>query len=109
MCKKQSQYVFMRLYDKKNNKNECIIWTVGTFYSSVHIFKGMIWHVQQNVVKCLIIPLPRFSCIYWLIHFKVNKSVHIANHTYQFCWQYAIMLVWVMWLSVKSVKLIELI
>ena len=43
MCKKQSEYVFMRLYDKKNNnKKECIIRTVGTFYSSVikhvHIF-----------------------------------------------------------------------
>ena len=43
MCKKQSEYVFMRLYDKKNNnKKECIIQTAGTFYSSVikhvHIF-----------------------------------------------------------------------
>ena len=74
MCKKQSQYVFMRLYDKKNNKNECIIWTVGTFYSSVHIFKGMIWHVQQNVVKCLIIPLPQLSYIYWFIQFKGTST-----------------------------------
>ena len=32
----------------------------------------MIWHVQQNVVKCFITPLPRFSYIYWLIHFKVE-------------------------------------
>ena len=24
----------------------------------------MIWHVQQNVIKCFIIPLPRFSYIY---------------------------------------------
>ena len=84
MCKKQSQYVFMRLYDKKNNKNECIIWTVGTFYSSVHIFKGMIWHVQQNVVKCLIIPLPRFSYIYWLSHFKwgyiINGNANKAEN-----------------------------
>ena len=43
MCKKQIEYVFMRLYDKKkNNKKECIIQTAGTFYSSVikhvHIF-----------------------------------------------------------------------
>ena len=30
----------------------------------------MIWHVQQNVVKCFKIPLPRFSYIYWLIHFN---------------------------------------
>ena len=55
----------MRLYDEKiNNKKECMIRTVGTFYGSVikhvRIFKGMIWHVQQNVVECLIIPLPRF-------------------------------------------------
>ena len=34
----------------------------------------MIWHVQQNVVKCFIIPLPRFSYIYWLIHFKRKGS-----------------------------------
>ena len=33
----------------------------------------MIWHVQQNLVKCLMIPLPRFSYIYWLIHFKLNR------------------------------------
>ena len=40
--------------------------------------------------------------------FKRNKSVYIANHTYWFCWQYAIMLVWKTWLDVKSVKLMEL-
>ena len=83
MCKKPSEYVLMRLYDKKiNNKKECIIRTVGTFYSSVikhvHIFSGMICHVQQNVVKCLIIPLSRFSYIYWLIHFK-------GKHPYPIC------------------------
>ena len=36
----------------------------------LYIFWGVILHVQQNVVKCLIIPLPRFSYIYWLIHFN---------------------------------------
>ena len=34
----------------------------------------MIWHKQQNVVKYFIIPLPRFSYIYWLIHFKGKGS-----------------------------------
>ena len=38
MCKKPSEYVSMRLYDKK----ACIMQTAGTFYSSVikhvHIF-----------------------------------------------------------------------
>ena len=45
-----------------------MIQTVGTFYGSVikhvRIFYGMIWHVQQNVVECLITPLPRISYIY---------------------------------------------
>ena len=45
MSKKPSEYVLMRLYDKKiNNKKECIIRTVGTFYSFVikyvHMFKA---------------------------------------------------------------------
>ena len=57
---------------KINNKKACIIRTVGTLYSPVikhvHIFEGMIWHVQQNVVKCFIIPLPRFSYIYLLTY-----------------------------------------
>ena len=30
---------------------------------------------------------------------KVNKSVNIASHTYRFCWQYAITLVWKTWSS----------
>ena len=43
MSKKPSEYVLMRLYDKKiNNKKACIIRTVRVFYSSVikhvHIF-----------------------------------------------------------------------
>ena len=70
---------FERLCDKKfNNKKACVIRirTVRLFYSSiikhVRIFQGVIWHVQQNFVKCFIIPLPRFSyIIYWLIHFNV--------------------------------------
>ena len=45
MSKKPSEHVLMRLYDKKiNNKKECIIRTVGTFYSFVikyvHMFKA---------------------------------------------------------------------
>ena len=32
---------------------------------------------------------------------KVNMLVYIASRTYQFCWQYAIMLVWKTWSSVK--------
>ena len=41
----------------------------------------MIWHVQQNVVKCFIIPLPRFSYIYiyWLIHFKKRMTKSMLN------------------------------
>ena len=39
----------------------------------------MIWHVQQNVVKCFIIPLPRFSYIYWLIHFKAIKESNCSE------------------------------
>ena len=38
----------------------------------------MIWHKQQNVVKCFIIPLPRFSYIYWLIHFK-GKGLDLSS------------------------------
>ena len=67
---------------KINNKKAYIIWTVGTFYSSVikhvHIFEGMIWHMQQNVVKCFIIPLPRFSYIYWLIHFNLERYLALV-------------------------------
>ena len=36
---------------------------------------------------------------------KVIKSVYIASRTYRLCWQYAIMLAWKTWSSVKSVKL----
>ena len=56
---------------KFNDKIACTVRTVRIFYNSlikhVHIFQGMIWHVQENVVKCFIIPLPRFSYMYWLI------------------------------------------
>ena len=38
----------------------------------------MIWHKQQNVVKCFIIPLPRFSYKYWLIHFK-GKGLDLSS------------------------------
>lgn len=31
--------------------------------------------------------------------FKVNKLVYMASHTYQFCWQRAIILIWKPWLS----------
>ena len=50
---------------KNNNIKACIMQTVRIFYSSVikhvHIFQGVIWHVQQNTVKCFMMPLPRFS------------------------------------------------
>ena len=36
-----------------------------------------------------------------------NKSVYIASRTYQSCWQYAIILAWKTWSSVKSVKLLN--
>ena len=32
---------------------------------------NMIWHVLQKVVKCYLVPLPRLSSIYWLIHFNI--------------------------------------
>ena len=35
---------------------------------------------------------------------KGNKSVYIANRTYRFCWQYAVILVWKTWSVFKSVK-----
>ena len=43
MSKKPSEYILMRLYDKKiNDKKACIIRTVHIFYSSiikhVHVF-----------------------------------------------------------------------
>ena len=74
MSKKPSVSVLMKLYDKKINNKKNIIQIVRISYSSVikyvHIFYDVIWHVQQNVVKCLMIPLPRFSYLYWLIHFN---------------------------------------
>ena len=36
----------------------------------------MIWHVQKNVFKCFIIPLPQFSSIYWLINFNIWWRKH---------------------------------
>ena len=69
MCKTPSEPVLMRLYDIKfNNKKACIIQTVRIFYSSVikHVRTLVIWHVQQNNVKCFIIPLPLSSHVYWL-------------------------------------------
>ena len=51
------------------------------FYSyiikHVNIFQGVIWHVQQNDVKCFMIPLPQFSYIYWLIDFNVYLIIVI--------------------------------
>ena len=40
----------------------------------------MIWHVQQNIVKCFMIPLPRFSYMYWLIHFKEQRVGGYLNN-----------------------------
>ena len=34
------------------------------------------------------------------IRVKMNKSVYVASRTYQFCWQYAIILVWKIWSDV---------
>ena len=34
----------------------------------------------------------------------MNESVYIASHTYQLCWQYAILLVWKTWSSVLNVN-----
>ena len=45
----------------------------------VHIFWGVIWHVQQNVVKCLMISLPRFSYIHWLIRFNYDDTILNCN------------------------------
>ena len=53
----------------------------------------MIWHVQQNVVTWFMILLPRFSYIYWLIHFNVilfclerkyilEKMTYLSSHCY---------------------------
>ena len=53
MCKKPSEYVLMRLYDKKiNNKKECIIRTVGTFYSSVIKHVHLLRHDLAHATKC---------------------------------------------------------
>ena len=46
----------------------------------------MIWHVQQNVVKCLMIPLPRFSCIYCLIHFNTWFKMLYCIFFCYICW-----------------------
>ena len=46
------------------------------------------WSVHWNVEFSLRLSFILRPCI------KGNKSVYIANHTYRFCWQYAIMLVW---------------
>ena len=68
ICKKPSVSVLMRLYDLKNNKKAFIIQFVPIFYSSVikylHDFYDGIWYVQQNVVRCFMIPLPQFSYIF---------------------------------------------
>ena len=48
----------------------------------------MIWHVQQNVVKCLIIPLPRLSYIYWFIQFK-GQSTDIEKTVFR-----KVLLIW---------------
>ena len=65
----------VRFYDKKfNNKKACVIQTVRIFYGPVikhlHVFQGVIWLIEQNVVKCFTILLHWFSDIYWLIHFN---------------------------------------
>ena len=48
------------------------------FYSSiikhVHVFKGVIWQVQQNVFKCFIIPVPQFSYIYTSLFILIKQK-----------------------------------
>ena len=77
---------------------------------------GCIWNKQKKipiVTKAPIVTVwvsaykRRISSIaIWLknllcFNIKVNKSVYTASRTYQFCWQYAIILVWKMWSGVK--------
>ena len=50
-------------------------------------------------IKFWIIIIIIIIIILRLLWLKVNKSVYIANRTYQFCWQYAILLAWKAWLS----------
>ena len=40
----------------------------------IQIFSGVSGHVQQNDVKCIIMPLPRLSYIYWLIYFNKHLT-----------------------------------
>ena len=57
------------------------------------------------------------SMFYKIVFPKVNKSEYIACPIYQFCWQYAIILVWKTWCTnismknmikcIKSVKLLN--
>ena len=78
MCKNPSVSILMRLHDKKILIREtCMIQTVHICYNSVikhvHIW-GVIWHMQQNVIKCSMVQLPQFSYTYWLIHFNSDSE-----------------------------------
>ena len=46
----------------------------SSIITHVHIFWGVIWQVQQNVIKCLMIPLPWFSYIHWLFALIMMKQ-----------------------------------
>ena len=46
-----------------------------------HIFYGEVWNVSQKVVKCFIIPLYRFSYIYWLIHFGFLRKEALVTYS----------------------------
>ena len=44
----------------------------------------MIWHVQQKVLKCLIIPMSGFCYINWLIQLNYDKHAKPNTREYQY-------------------------
>ena len=87
------------------------------FVSAEVLFDGVFSLWVSSVQINMVFKSSHSSMFYKIVFPKVNKSEYIACPIYQFCWQYAIILVWKTWCTnismknmikcIKSVKLLS--
>ena len=63
---------FFKFFNNTLRLNFCFLKIIRFLYPCYR--SKIVGNVQHNVVKCFIIPLPRFSYIYSHIHFNLKKA-----------------------------------
>ena len=70
------------------------------------ILSNLAWtsSLIASCFSCFTVKLLKDFCVIAVARerSKVNKLVYIANRTYRFCWQYAIILAWKTWSSLLN-------